>query len=139
MRVRSDGSADPGRKRAAHYNRRVYSDQLLDHFENPRNVGEVEFPDAAARLENPVCGDILELTAKVEGDRIVDIRFRAKGCVPAMACASAITELVKEKTFAEARRITREDMLREVGGVPEASSHACALAIETLHRMLDKL
>jgi nitrogen fixation protein NifU and related proteins len=117
----------------------VYSDQLLDHFQNPRNAGEVASPDVAARLENPVCGDILELTAKVDGGRIVDIRFRAKGCVAAMACGSAITELVKGKTVTEARGTTREDVLRGVAGVPEASSHACALAIETLHRLLDKL
>jgi NifU-like protein involved in Fe-S cluster formation len=82
----------------------VYSAELLDHFQNPRNAGEVEAPDRTARLENPACGDILELSVRLEGiatkpegKRIADIRFRAKGCVPAMACGSAITELVKGK------------------------------------------
>ena len=77
----------------AHYNRPVYSAELLDHFQNPRNAGEIEAPDSLARLQNPACGDILELTLKLDGRRIADIRFRAKGCVPAMACGSAITEL----------------------------------------------
>jgi nitrogen fixation NifU-like protein len=116
----------------------VYSERLLDHFQNPRNAGEVASPNAAVRLENPVCGDILELTARVEGGRIVDIRFRAKGCVPAIACGSAIAVLAKGMDLVDARKISREDVLREVGGIPEASNHACALAIETLYRMLEE-
>jgi nitrogen fixation NifU-like protein len=120
----------------AHYNRPVYSAELLDHFQNPRNAGEIEAPDRAARLENPACGDILELTLKLEGRRVADIRFRAKGCVPAMACGSAITELAKGKSVEEARQISREDLLQKVGGVPQASSHACHLAIDTLNHVL---
>ena len=114
----------------------MYSAELLDHFENPRNAGEIPGPDARARLENPACGDILELTLKVQGDRIAEIRFRAKGCVPAMACGSATTELTKGKTVAEARQLSREDLLKEVGGVPEASGHAAHLAIDTLAELL---
>lgn len=121
---------------SAHYNRSVYSAELLDHFENPRNPGEVAAPDAAARLENPVCGDILELMLKLKGKHIADIRFRAKGCVPAMACGSAITELAKGKSVEQARHISREELLQKVGGVPEASSHACQLAIDTLKQAL---
>jgi len=117
----------------------VYSSELLDHFQNPRNAGEVEEPDSTTRLENPVCGDILELSLKLEGDRIADIRFRAKGCVPSMACASAITELAKGRTVEEARAMRVEDLLRTVGGVPEASSHAAALAMETLTALLRNL
>ena len=121
----------------------MYSAELLDHFQNPRNAGEIEAPDRAARLENPVCGDILELTvrlqgAKLEGQRIViaDIRFRAKGCVPAMACGSAITELVKGKNVDEAREVSREELVRKVGGLPQASAHASHLAIDTLAALL---
>ena len=110
--------------RLAHYNRSVYSAELLDHFQNPRNAGAVEVPDSVARLENPACGDVLELTLKLEGKRIADIRFRAKGCVPAMACGSAITELVKGKNVDEARRLSREELVRKVGGLPPASAHA---------------
>jgi NifU-like protein involved in Fe-S cluster formation len=114
----------------------VYSSELLDHFQNPRNAGELEAADATARLENPACGDVLELTLRLEGKRIVEIRFRAKGCVPAMACGSAITELAKGKNVEDARRVRREELLRKVGGVPEASSHACHLAIDTLNQAL---
>jgi nitrogen fixation protein NifU and related proteins len=125
--------------RSAHYNRLVYSAELLDHFQNPRNAGELEDSDAVVQLENPACGDILELTLKMEGRRIVDIRFRAKGCVPTMACGSAMTELAKGKSVEEARQISREDLLQKVGGVPEASSHATHLALDALAALLRKL
>jgi nitrogen fixation protein NifU and related proteins len=117
----------------------VYSAELLDHFQNPRNAGVVERPDASVRLENPACGDILELSLKLEGDRIGDIRFRAKGCVPAMACGSAITELAKGKTVEAAREISGDELLRKVGGLPEASGHAGHLAMDTLRAVLKKL
>ncbi len=130
--------------RSPHYNRLVYSAELLDHFQNPRNAGAVEAPDAAAQLENPACGDILELSlrlerVKLDGKRVVEIRFRAKGCVPAMACGSAITELIKGKTVDEARQIGREDLLQKVGGLPPASAHASHLAMDTLAVLLRKL
>ena len=86
-----------------------------------------------------MCGDVLELTLKLEGNRIADIRFRAKGCVPSMACGSAITELAKGKSVEAARKIGREELLQKVGGVPEASSHAGALAMDTLAALLGKL
>jgi len=117
----------------------VYSAEVLDHFQNPRNAGDVESPDASSQLENPACGDVLRLTLKLDEDRISEIRFRAKGCVPAMACGSAITELVKGKTVEEARRVSREELIRKVGGLPEASSHAGHLAIDTLQALLQKL
>jgi nitrogen fixation protein NifU and related proteins len=134
----------------------VYSAELLDHFQNPRNTGEIEDPDASARLENPVCGDILELSlrlekrlekgldkrlddAKLQDSRIADIRFRAKGCVPTMACGSAITELVKGKNVDEARKLSRDELVRKVGGLPQASAHASHLAVDTLAALLRKL
>ena len=117
----------------------MYSPELLDHFQHPRNAGAVERPDATARLENPACGDILELSLKLEGDRIADIRFRAKGCVPAMACGSAITELAMSKSVESARAIGREELVSKVGGLPEASGHAAHLAIDTLRELLRQL
>jgi nitrogen fixation NifU-like protein len=117
----------------------VYSAELLDHFQNPRNVGEVETPDASAQLENPACGDVLKLMAKLVGRQIADIRFRAKGCVPAMACGSAITELIKGKTVEEARQVSREELVCKVGGLPQASAHASHLALDTLAALLRKL
>jgi nitrogen fixation protein NifU and related proteins len=121
------------------YNRPVYSTELLDHFQNPRNAGEIEAPDASEQLENPACGDVLKLTLKVDDGRIADIRFRAKGCVPAMACGSAITEMVKGRTIEEARRLSREEVARTVGGLPAASGHASQLAIDTLRMALKKI
>jgi nitrogen fixation NifU-like protein len=122
----------------------VYSADLLDHFQNPRNAGELEAPDAVAQLENPVCGDVLELSlrlekTKSEGTRIAEIRFRAKGCVPAMACGSAITELIQGKSLDEARQVSREELVRKVGGLPPASDHASQLAIDTLAALLRKV
>ena len=109
----------------------MYSPQVLDHFEHPRNPGEVTNPDASAQVENPACGDVLKLTLRVSVGRIEDIRFLAQGCVPAMACASLLTELVKGKTIAEARQLRREDLVRAIGGLPKASTHASHLAMET--------
>ncbi len=124
---------------APHYNRNVYSAELLDHFQNPRNAGKIEAPDRTARLENPACGDILELTLKLEGKRIADIRFRAKGCVPAMACGSAITELAKGKNIDQARQLSRGELVKKVGGLPPASAHASHLAIDALAALLRNL
>jgi nitrogen fixation NifU-like protein len=117
----------------------VYSAELLDHFENPRNAGALDDPDASAQLENPACGDVLELSLKLSGRNISEIRFRAKGCVPAMACGSAITELIKNKDIDEARKVSREELVRKVGGLPQASAHASHLAIDTLSALLQKL
>ncbi len=117
----------------------MYSPQILDHFEHPRNAGVVADADASARIENPACGDILELTVKVVDGRIAEIRFKARGCVAAMACGSALTELVRGKKVNEARMLAREELLREVGGLPAASSHAGHLAMDALSAVMGKL
>jgi nitrogen fixation protein NifU and related proteins len=126
----------------------MYSAQVLEHFEHPRNAGTVHGADAAVRVENPACGDVLELTGKCAGGRgdsrrgnlkIEEIRFRVKGCVAAMACGSALTELVSGKTLDEAKRLTRDDVVRAVGGLPQASEHASHLAIDALRALLEKL
>jgi nitrogen fixation NifU-like protein len=117
----------------------MYSAEVLDHFEHPRNAGTIADADASARIENPACGDILELTIKIADGRIAEIRFRAKGCVAAMACGSALTELVRGKSTDEARKLTREELLRAVGGLPQASSHASHLAMDALQAVLKQL
>ena len=117
----------------------MYSPQLLDHFENPRNAGDLAVSDASAQVENPACGDILKLTARVQGRRIIEIGFRAKGCVPAMACASALTELVKGKTVEEAKALKRVELVQYVGGLPEASTHAGHLAMDALGALLKQI
>ena len=117
----------------------MYSPQVLDHFEHPRNAGVVADADASARLENPACGDLLELTMRVAEGRIAEIRFRAKGCVAAMACGSAVTDMAIGRTVADAKRLSREELVRAVGGLPAASTHASHLAIDALKAALDKL
>lgn len=117
----------------------MYSPQVLDHFQNPRNAGDVANADAIAQLENPACGDILKLSLKVAAGKVAEIRFKAKGCVPSIACGSAICELVQGKTLEDARRLTREDLLHAVGGLPEASSHASHLAMETLAKVISEI
>jgi nitrogen fixation NifU-like protein len=114
----------------------MYSPQLLDHFQNPRNAGEIAAPDAKVRLENPACGDILELTLKLSNGMIAEVRFRAKGCVAAMACASLLTEMVQGKTLLEAGALRREDLVRQIGGLPQASGHAGHLAVDALKALL---
>jgi nitrogen fixation NifU-like protein len=117
----------------------MYSPQVLDHFQHPRNPGEVVNPDASAQNENPACGDVLKLTLRVTDGRIEEIRFLAQGCVPAMACASLLTELVKGRTIVEARELRREELVRALGGLPQASSHASHLAMDTLAAVVQQL
>jgi nitrogen fixation protein NifU and related proteins len=117
----------------------MYSAQLLDHFQNPRNAGDVANPDATAQLENPACGDVLRLTLKISDNRIAEVAFKAKGCVPSIACGSALTELLLGKTLEQARRLTRQDVIAGVGALPQASSHAAQLAIDALNAALRKL
>ena len=117
----------------------MYSTQVLDHFQHPRNVGEVAKPDASAQIENPACGDVLRLTLRVHDGRIEEIRFLAQGCVSAMACASLLTDLVQGRTIAEARQLRREELVSAIGGLPEASAHASHLAMDTLAAVIGKL
>jgi nitrogen fixation protein NifU and related proteins len=117
----------------------MYSPELLDHFEHPRNAGDITNADASAQVENPACGDVLKLAVRVSGSRISEIRFRAKGCVPAMACGSAVTELVKGRAVEEARSLQPQDIADAVGGLPEASSHAAHLAVEALVATLKQI
>lgn len=117
----------------------MYSAQILEHFEHPRNAGVVDAPDASVRMENPACGDVLELTVKAAAGRIDAIRFRAKGCVASMACASALTELALGKPVVEVRKLSRDELVRAVGGLPAASEHASHLAMDALRAVLDKL
>ena len=117
----------------------MYSPEVLDHFEHPRNAGVVPSPNAVAQVENPVCGDVLRLTARVSQGRIAEIKFLAKGCVPTMACASALAEFLQGKTTAEALALKREALLEKLGGLPEASTHASHLAMDALTMLVKSL
>jgi nitrogen fixation protein NifU and related proteins len=117
----------------------MYSRQVLDHFEHPRNAGEVADPDASVQVANPACGDVMRLTLKVSGDRIEEIRFLAQGCVSSIACGSALTELVRGTTIEKARELGKKQLVLSIGGLPPASSHAGHLALDALAAALDQL
>jgi nitrogen fixation protein NifU and related proteins len=117
----------------------MYSPEVLDHFEHPRNAGIVAEPDASVQIENPACGDVLKLSLKLAGNRIEDIRFLAKGCVCSMACGSALTELAHGKTLQDARKLMRDELVNAVGGLPPASTHAAHLAMDALAAALDQI
>jgi nitrogen fixation protein NifU and related proteins len=117
----------------------MYSAQILDHFQHPRNPGEIADADASVEIENPACGDVLRLTLKMHGERIADMRFKAKGCVPSIACASAMTELVRGKDIHEARSLRRDLLIEVLGGLPQASTHAAQLALDALSAALRSL
>ncbi|HTD24239.1 MAG TPA: iron-sulfur cluster assembly scaffold protein [Terriglobales bacterium] len=110
----------------------MYSPQLLDHFEHPRNAGDLPAPTASAQLENPVCGDVLRLTLTLKDGYITEARFRAKGCVASIACGSLLTELVTNRTLDYAKKLSSEDLTAGLGGLNPESNHAAALAIDTL-------
>jgi nitrogen fixation NifU-like protein len=114
----------------------MYSAQVLDHFQNPRNAGEIIDADAVAEIENPACGDIVRITLKANASRVTEVRFKAKGCVAAIACASALTELVTNHALDQVRNLGREDVIQAVGGLPQASTHAAQLAVDVLQAAL---
>ena len=117
----------------------MYSDAVLDHFQNPRNAGTLDDATTTVSVENPICGDILELSVRVEQGRIAEARFRTRGCVTAMACSSLLTELVRGKTPAEVRGITPEQISEALGGLPPATFHAAQLARDAVQALVASL
>jgi nitrogen fixation NifU-like protein len=117
----------------------MYSEAVLDHFQNPRNAGTLDAATATVSVENPVCGDILELSVRMEAGRIVEARFRTRGCVTALACSSLLTEMLRGKTPAEARAITSEQISGALGGLPPATLHGAQLARDAVLALLAKL
>ena len=115
-----------------------YSQTVLDHFEHPRNVGDLPSPDAQVRLEHPVCGDIMTLAVNVADGRIHQVRYRTRGCVASIAAGSCLTEMIQGKSLAEASALQREQLLEALGGLPNASVHATHLAMEALSELLKK-
>ena len=111
----------------------AYSETFKDHIANPRNAGELSDANAIAEQTNPVCGDRLRLNLRINKGRIEAARFLAYGCPPTLACGSVLAEMLDGMSIEEARRITRNVIIRAVGGLPTRKQHAAALAIETLH------
>jgi len=115
----------------------VYSEQVMDHFRNPRNVGAVENADGVGKVGNPVCGDIMELTIKVKDGRIEDAKFRTFGCGAAIATSSMVTELVKGKTIEEALEVSNKAVAEALGGLPPVKMHCSVLAEQALRSAIE--
>jgi nitrogen fixation NifU-like protein len=115
----------------------MYSEKVMDHFRNPRNVGEIPDADGVGTVGNPVCGDMMTIYIKVKDDKIADIKFKTFGCGAAVATSSMVTELAKGRTLEEAMKITRADVAQELGGLPPIKMHCSNLAADALHSAIE--
>ena len=114
----------------------MYSDKVMEHFRNPKNMGEIKDADGVGTVGNPVCGDIMTIYIKVKDDKIADIKFKTFGCGAAIATSSMITELAKGKTLDEALKITRDDVADELDGLPPIKMHCSNLAADALREAI---
>lgn len=110
----------------------MYNDKVMDHFINPRNVGEIENPDGTGQVGSAACGDIMKIDIKVENEVIIDIKFKTYGCGAAVASSSVATEMIKGRTIEEALKFTNKDLIKEIGGLPSVKIHCSILAEEAL-------
>jgi nitrogen fixation NifU-like protein len=115
----------------------IYSDIVMDHFTNPRNVGEIENPDGVGEVGNPVCGDMMTFYIKVEDGRLADVKFKTFGCGAAIAVSSMISEMATGKTIEEAMKISRADVADELGGLPTQKMHCSNLGADALHKAIE--
>jgi nitrogen fixation NifU-like protein len=116
----------------------MHSPAVLDHFQHPRNLGDLPGATATVDVTNPVCGDELRLAVRIVDGRVAEAKFRARGCQAAMACSSVLTEMIAGKTIAELREITAEQIAAALGGLPPATRHGSQLAEDALDAILDK-
>jgi len=117
----------------------MFSEAVLKHFRNPRNAGELLDATATVEVSNPVCGDILKLAARVAAGRIEEVRFLCCGCTTSIACASILTEKLRDRTLPEARNITANSLSEALGGLPSATFHGAQLAADALSALLQKV
>jgi len=116
----------------------MFSNRLLDHFKNPRNVGELPDPAVWVEVSNPACGDILRLCARFEQDRAAEVRYKVRGCTASIAAGSALTELMAGKTRQELKAIRAVDIENAVGGLSVESKHAAVLCADGIQALLRK-
>ncbi|MGE5390283.1 MAG: Fe-S cluster assembly scaffold protein NifU [Deltaproteobacteria bacterium] len=114
----------------------MYSQKVMDHFMNPRNTGEIEMADGVGEVGNPICGDIMHIEIKVEGNVIEDVKFKTFGCAAAIATSSMVTEMVKGRTLEEAERITNRTVAEALDGLPPVKMHCSNLAADALHEAI---
>lgn len=115
----------------------IYSDKVMDHFQNPRNVGVLKDADGAGQVGNPVCGDMMTFYIKVKDNRIADVKFQTFGCGAAIAVSSMVSEMALGKTLDEAMKITNEDVAKELGGLPKNKHHCSNLGADALHKAIE--
>ena len=115
----------------------VYSEKVMEHFMNPRNVGEIENADGTGEVGNPVCGDMMTFYIKVKDDRIEDVKFKTFGCGAAIAVSSMVSELAKGRTLAEAMKITPESVADKLEGLPKQKLHCSNLGAQALHKAIE--
>ena len=113
-----------------------YSEKVMDHFTNPRNVGEIPDASGIGSVGNPICGDVMKMFLKIEGDVITDVKFKTFGCGAAVATSSMVTEMVKGKTINEALKISNKAVAEALGGLPPVKMHCSVLAEEALRSAL---
>lgn len=114
----------------------LYSEKVMDHFRNPRNVGVIENADGVGEVGNPVCGDIMKIYLKIEGDRISDVKFETFGCGSAIASSSMATEMIKGKSISEAMQLTNKAVTEALDGLPAHKLHCSVLAEEGIKKAL---
>jgi len=114
----------------------MYSEKVMDHFKNPRNVGEIENADGVGTVGNPTCGDLMTMYIKVKDEKIEDIKFKTFGCGAAIATSSMATEMAKGKTIEEAMNISRAEVAKNLGGLPPIKMHCSNLAADALHEAI---
>ena len=115
----------------------MYTDKVMEHFRNPRNMGKILNANGVGTVGNPVCGDLMTMYIKVKDDRIEDIKFKTYGCGAAIATSSMTTELAKGKTLEEAMKITRASVADSLGGLPKVKMHCSNLAADALHAAIE--
>jgi nitrogen fixation NifU-like protein len=115
----------------------MYTDKVMDHFQNPRNVGEINDANGVGEVGNAVCGDIMKIFLKVEGGRILDVKFKTFGCGAAIATSSMVTEMVKGKTLDEALAITNQAVAEALDGLPPQKMHCSNLAADAMHKAIE--
>jgi nitrogen fixation NifU-like protein len=114
----------------------MYTDIVIDHFQNPRNVGEINDPDGVGEVGNPVCGDMIKITIKVDEGKLADVKFKTFGCGAAVASGSIGTELVKGRSIDEAMVLTNSQVAEELGGLPPEKLHCSNLAADGIHEAI---
>jgi len=115
----------------------MYSEKVMEHFRNPRNVGEIENADGIGEVGNPVCGDMMTFYIKVDNNRLTDVKFKTFGCGAAIAVSSMVSEMAKGKTIEEALKITNQMVAQELGGLPQNKLHCSNLGADALHKAIE--